>query len=247
VKLVLIPAGAFLMGSPEGEGDPNEHPQHEVTISRPFYMGQTEVTQEQYERVMGVNPSYYSKAGKGTKRVADLKTNDHPVEQVRYDDAREFCRQLARKMDLPEGSVRLPTEAEWEYAARANSETAPALGEALSPLAWYLKNAKDQTHPVAQKQPNAFHLFDMAGNVAEWCSDWFTETYPDAAQRDPSVTEKPEGEAYRVLRGGSCMGPDRACRPTDRSYAPPDERLNSYGFRIVLDAEAAKRLVAPSP
>jgi serine/threonine-protein kinase len=247
VKLVLIPSGVFLMGSPEGEGDSHEHPQHEVTISRPFYMGQTEVTQAQYERVMGVNPSEFSKSGQAAKRVAGVKTDDHPVEHVSYDAAQEYCRQLARKMSLPEGSVRLPTEAEWEYAARANSGAAPASSEALSSLAWFQKNAGNRTHPVALRQPNAFQLYDMAGNVSEWCSDWCTETYPYTAQRDPNVTEKPEGTTKRVLRGGSYLDSEPACRPTDRSGAEPDEPLNSVGFRIVLDAEAAKRLPAPPP
>ena len=223
LKLVLIPRGKFLMGSPEGLGDsdPNEHPQHEVTITRPFYLGQTEVTQGQYESVMGVNPSYFSRVGRGAKRVAGSETKAHPVEQVGYADALEFCHRLAQREGLPEGSIQLPTEAQWEYAARANSATPPVLGEALDALAWYQGNAEGRTHPVAQKGANAFRLFDMAGNVREWCRDWYGDAYPDTPQRDPIGPEKPAETALRVLRGGSWVESDRAAAPRiDRAPSP---------------------------
>jgi formylglycine-generating enzyme required for sulfatase activity len=209
-------------------------------------MGRTEVTQAQYERVMDANPSCFSRTGRGKKHVAGMDTGAHPVEQVNHDDAEEFCRRLARKEDLPEGSIRLPTEAEWEYAARAGSDSPPELGDGLASQAWFQKNAKDRTHPVAQKKQNAFQLYDMAGNVWEWCHDWYSEPYFDVAQRDPAGPHHPGKPAMRVLRGGSWIGSEDACRPTDRYAAVPDERINCHGFRIVLDVEAAKRLMTPA-
>jgi len=163
VTLVLIPKGTFPMGSADGEGDPNEHPRHEVSISRPYYMGRTEVTQEQYERVMDVNPSYFFKSGMGAERVAGLATNTHPVEQVGYDDAQEFCRKLALRENLPEGSIRLPTEARNGNMRHGRIRSD---GDGRGPLAAGLgsrKNSRGQTHPVAVKRPNAFQLFDMGG------------------------------------------------------------------------------------
>ena len=247
LSLVLIPSGTFVMGSPEGDGDPNEHPRHEVRLTRPFYLGRTEVTQAQYRDVMGLNPSYFSRTGGGARRIAGQETDAHPVEMVGHADAEEFCRRLASREGLPEGSLRLPTEAEWEYAAKANADRAPEMGDALGPMAWFDKNSRDQTHPVGQKQPNGFRLHDMAGNVSEWCGDWYSEVYPDAPQRDPNGPDKPEAIPMRVLRGGNWTSSVRSCRPTDRSAAPPDEPINFSGFRVVLEVEAAKRLLTHVP
>ena len=174
MKLVLIPAGEFLMGSPESDSDApdEEKPQHKVRISKPFYLGVTEVTQEQYERVMGENPSRF----KGDPQ--------RPVEKVSWEDAVAFCRKLSEK----EGrTYRLPTEAEWEYACRAGSQTKWSFGDddsALKEYAWYLDNADSTTHPVAQKKPNAWGLYDMHGNVWEWCQDWYGDV--PTRQRDGS-------------------------------------------------------------
>jgi eukaryotic-like serine/threonine-protein kinase len=244
IKLILIPAGTFLMGSPEGEGSSNEHPQRAVKITRPFYLGRTEVTQGQYERIMGENPSWFSKMGPGWDILRVPNADAYPVERVSYADALAYCRRLGRGENLPEGSVRLPTEAEWEYAARANRDPEPGASAALMPRAWFQENAEGHTHPVAEKRPNAFHLFDMAGNVWEWCSDWYVDHYTDAPQTDPAGPDQSPDTVMRVLRGGGWIGDAQQCRPTDRNAAAPDERLNCYGFRVVLDAEAGRRLAA---
>jgi len=211
MKLVLIRPGKFMMG--EGEY------RHEVTISKPFYMGVTEVTQAQYEAVMGKNPSYYKGA-----------TN--PVDQVSWDDATEFCKKLSEKIRQ---AVRLPTEAEWEYACRAGTQTAFSFGDdpsALGDYAWWDGNSGATTHPVGQKRPNAWGLYDMHGNVWEWCADWFGE-YPKGPVTDPSGPAT--GSDIRVVRGGSWYDVGSvsfrcACR---FSYDPPDRSV-SYGFRCAM-------------
>jgi len=241
LELVLIPKGTFQMGSPDNEGDSNEHPQHDVEITKPFYMGKTEVTQDQYRLVMGNNPSHFV-PGDGKDQVTDKDTGTYPVQQVTYEDARKFCREMALKEGLPESSIRLPTEAEWEYAARANKPLDPENKERLKSLAWFDENAEGRTHPVEQLEANKFGLFDMAGNVWEWCSDWYTEPYTDLPgdpDQDPLVAEKPDEDARRVLRGGSWDADARRCRTTERNAAFPDFRDEKTGFRIVLEADAA--------
>jgi formylglycine-generating enzyme required for sulfatase activity len=192
---------------------------------------------------MGDHTSYFSSSGGGKRKVPDGNTDDYPVEQVSHEEARAFCQRLAELERVPAGSIRLPTEAEWEYAARASSSL-PAFGGDLGSYAWFLKNSKDQTHPVKQKEPNAFGLYDMAGNVSELCSDWYADRYPGDAQTDPRGPREPAGPGLRVLRGGSFIDGEQTCRPTDRGPVEPDDRLNAFGFRIVLEAEAAKHLQA---
>ncbi|MFM7974375.1 MAG: formylglycine-generating enzyme family protein, partial [Pirellula sp.] len=197
MKLVLIPKGTFMMGSPESEERRrNDETQHQVTISKDYYLGVHEVTQAQYEKVMGAKPSYFH--GDEIKG----SSSNHPVEQVSWGDAVEFCKKLS---DLPEekaaGRVyRLPTEAQWGYACRAGSNSAYSFGESsksLGDYAWFYENSNDQTHPVGQKKANAWGLYDMHGNVLEWCSDWYGE-YPNGADSDPVG---PSTGSYRVLRG----------------------------------------------
>lgn len=237
MKLVLVPAGEFTMGSPPGDGADNERPAHRVAISRPFYLGQTEVTQRQFEAVVHRNPSAFSAIGKKSGKVAGQSTGDHPVDSVGYDETVEFCRLLSAMENLPEGSYRLPTEAQWEYAARwdaaAAGEGEPSV-TALTEVAWFQENAEGQTHPVAQKAPNRLGLYDMAGNVAEWCADWFDEHgYAQGPMRDPTGPNQPGPSAKRVVRGGHWTAKAVLCRPTDRDAASPSYALNCYGFRVV--------------
>jgi formylglycine-generating enzyme required for sulfatase activity len=179
MKLVLIPKGTFTMGSPENEaGRIEDEGEHQVTISRDYYLGVYEVTQEQYEQVMGTNPSYFqgdhvAERDPKTGVVKEIDSSNHPVEQVSWEDAVEFCERLS---ELPEekaaGRVyRLPTEAEWEYACRAGTNTKYSFGDdegQLGDYAWFEANSGG-THPVGQKQPNAWGLYDTHGNVFEWC------------------------------------------------------------------------------
>jgi formylglycine-generating enzyme required for sulfatase activity len=227
LNLVRIPAGKFLMGSPDSDTNakPIERPRHEVTISKPFYLGVTEVTQSQYEEVigiMGTNPSKFKGA-----------TN--PVETVSWVDAVAFCKELSKTTGK---TVRLPTEAEWEYACRAGSETRFAFGNddtILGDYAWYLKNSDSKTHPVGQKKPNAFGLFDMHGNVEEWCSDWRSEGYANAKNVGPRGGNS---GGYRVLRGGSWGSYAPNCRSAHRFGRVPDYRgqhSDTFGFRVAVD------------
>jgi formylglycine-generating enzyme required for sulfatase activity len=219
MTLMQLPAGKFTMGSPNSESgrDSCEGPQRIVTISKAFYMGIYEVTQEQYEAVMGTNPSNF----KGAK---------NPVEQVSWNDAVEFCKKLSAKMGK---TVRLPTEAEWEYACRAGSKTAFGYGDtdaALNEYAWYTNNSGDKTHPVGLKKPNAWGLYDMHGNVWEWCSDWFSESYANAKTTDPQGADF---GTDRILRSGSWYGGPKFCRSACRRRGDPDFRDYIHGFRVV--------------
>jgi formylglycine-generating enzyme required for sulfatase activity len=234
MKLVLIPKGTFTMGSPVEEvGSNNDEQQHQVTVSKDYYLGVTEVTQGQYEKVMGVNPSYFQK-----RVIRKSDSSMYPVEQVWWENAVEFCKRLS---ELPEekkaGRVyRLPTEAEWEYACRAGSKTAFYFGddsELIGAYAWHPANSGDQTHPVGEKKPNAWGLYDMHGNVWEWCSDWYGD-YPEGAVTDPVG---PEEGSYRVYRGGSWCYELAYCRSASRFWWDPSIRVSGLnGFRVSLSS-----------
>ncbi len=212
MKLALIPKGTFMMGSPESEEgrDSNEGPQHSVTISKDYYLGIYEVTQEQYQRIIGTNPS-------------NFKGANNPVEMVSWDDAVAFCEKLS---ELPEEKAvnrvyRLPTQAEWEYACRAGSTSRFGFGNSDSQLesyAWFDGNSKLTTHPVGEKLPNAWGLYDMHGNVDEWCVDWY--------QTDGF---------FRVSRGGCWNGGARYCRSASLLWFVPYVRT-SRGFRVALSS-----------
>jgi formylglycine-generating enzyme required for sulfatase activity len=232
IKLVLIPKGTFMMGSPESEEErQKDRTQHEVTISKDYYLGVYEVTQAQYEKVIGKNPSHFQGAVVGNEN-ADL-----PVEKVSWDDAVEFCKKLS---DLPEekkaGRVyRLPTEAEWEYACRAGSKTVYSFDdeEGLLPeYGWFDRNSSDRTHAVGLLEPNAWGLYDMHGNVWEWCSDWYGE-YPKSAVSDPTGLAK---SAVRVLRGGSWYDDAAICESAFRHGNAPELRGINRGFRLALSS-----------
>ena len=229
--LVLIPAGSFQMGSPEGESgrSSDEGPQHRVEITKAFYMGRTEVTQGQWRGVMGTEPWKESSfAQEGEQNAAS---------SINWDDATEFCRRLSQR----EGKTyRLPTEAEWEYACRAGTTTRFHFGDDESQLgeyAWFYGNAdsigEDYAHSVGQKKPNPFGLYDMHGNVDEWCGDWFdSDYYASSPLRDP---RGPSSGSSRVLRGGSWYDAPNLVRCALRYGSTPGNRSDLFGFRVVLE------------
>ncbi len=223
MECVWCPPGQFMMGSPVREEDRfSSEVQHEVVLTRGFFLGETECTQEQWEAVMGGNPSGF-------------KGPDRPVEQVSWEEAVEYCRKLTAKQRakeiLPDGwEWRLPTEAEWEYAARAGT-TGARYGE-LDTIAWHGGNSGCKTHPVKQKTANAWGLYDMIGNVAEWCSDWYGE-YPTGSVTDPMG---PGSGFCRVRRGGSLYVDASEARSARRNIVRPGSRDFSMGFRLALSS-----------
>ena len=218
--MVLIHPGSFTMGS--DKGDDNEKPVHRVTLTKAFYIGKFEVTQEQWQAVMGENPSQF----KGAK---------NPVEEVSWEDCQNFLAELNKKS--PSGmTFALPTEAQWEYACRAGSSTDYSFGDEerrLGEYAWFLDNSDDRTHPVGEKKPNAWGLYDMHGNVCEWCADWYAASYEPGDATDP--TGPASGEAA-VLRGESWVGLPRELRSADRVGTPIYYRNSHVGLRLVCAA-----------
>jgi formylglycine-generating enzyme required for sulfatase activity len=223
MKLVWIPPGEFEMGSNDGES--NEKPVHTVKISKGYYMGIYEVTQEQYRKVMGTNPSAF----KGEDNL--------PVEQVCWDDTIEFCKRLSQK----EGKTyRLPTEAEWEYACRAGTTSKFSFGDSESQLvdyAWYSQNSGNKTHPVGSLKPNAWGLYDMQGNLWEWCNDWYASDWYSKGPAENPLNESYGDKECRVLRGGCWSLNAGYCRVANRINYWPDFRFYFDGFRIVLKSE----------
>ena len=217
MEFVWIPAGNFLMGSPEGEEgrSPNER-QHEVRISEGFWMKKHEVTQGEWEAVMGTNPSHFSTFG-----------SECPVERVSWDDTQEFIRRLNGWVSGRAYQYRLPTEAEWEYGARAG--TPGARYRALDAIAWYRANSRSRPRAVGQKLANAWGLHDMLGNVWEWTGDWYG-AYPSGSVTDP---KGPESGSSRVYRGGCWFSNAGIVRSAHRYYYAPGDRYNHIGFRLV--------------
>jgi formylglycine-generating enzyme required for sulfatase activity len=217
MRLVWIPPGEFLMGSPtneEGRYD-DEGPRHRVTLTKGFYLGVHEVTQRQWRTVMGDNPSHF-------------KGDDLPVESISWEEAVEFCRKLSTKEGV---EYRLPTEAQWEYACRAGTTSRYNFGDSevsLGEYAWYGGNSDGRTHPVGQKKANAFGLYDMHGNVWEWCQDWFG-SYAGGPVTDPLG---PASGANRVGRGGGWYNNAGGCRSADRGAGAPGLRDVSVGLRL---------------
>ena len=225
MKLILIPAGKFAMGSDKGRLD--EKPVHQVTLSKPFYMGATEVTQAQWKAVMNTQP---------WEGMAGAKAGaDNAVSNINWNDAAAFCKALSKKTGH---TVRLPTEAEWEYACRAGTMTACSFGDDASKLgdyAWYHGNANGKgeryAHPVGAKKPNAWGLYDMHGNVWEWCADW-SGSYANANAHDPNG---PAAGKHRIVRGCSWRTAGRHFRAASRDGNTPGYRCNMYGLRVVVE------------
>ncbi|MDR1899744.1 MAG: SUMF1/EgtB/PvdO family nonheme iron enzyme [Treponema sp.] len=229
--LVRVPGGTFTMGSPPSEpGGDDDKVQHQVTVSA-FYMGKYEVTQKEYQALMGNNPS-------------EFKGDTLPVERVSWFDAVKYCNARSLKEGLDPaytingetvawnrnaGGYRLPTEAEWEYACRAGTTAPFYTGNSADAAGWYKDNSGGKTHPAGQKQPNRWGLYDMHGNVHEWCWDWFG-AYSGAAQTDPAGAAS---GSYRVLRGGSWGSGAQYLRSANRGDYTPSNRLNNSGFRLV--------------
>lgn len=216
IKFLKLPLGSFMMGSPKGYGDNDEHPQHKVTVNS-FWMGMYEVTQKQYKDIMGDNSVY-------------LKDDDLPIDNVSWYDAMEFCRRFAEKFKI---KVRLPYEAEWEYGCRASTTTSYYWGNEINGnYCWYKGNSDYVTHHVGEKKPNIWGLFDMSGNVWEWCADWYSDDYYyNTKENNPTG---PSIGKYRILRGGSWDDDSNDLRSGLRGGDKPDNRSINYGFRIVI-------------
>jgi formylglycine-generating enzyme required for sulfatase activity/serine/threonine protein kinase len=240
MKLALVPKGEFTMGSPKDQTDRGEDEvEHDVEISEPFYMGIHEVTQVQFDKVMGKNPSAFSRLGEGKKDVAGEDTSDFPVESVTWQEAAEFCKKLSElPAEKKAGRVyRLPTEAEWEYACRGGDTSgAPfSSGSTLTTLEANFKGAAGEfylrrTSKVGQAKPNGFGLYDMHGNVWEWCNDWYIKDYQKGPKKDPPG---PVGGSMKVTRGGGWNSIARYCRSASRRPLAPATRYDHVGFRIV--------------
>jgi formylglycine-generating enzyme required for sulfatase activity len=223
IKFVTISAGKLTMGSPIGEAgrNPDEEQKHEVNITKPFELGIFPVTQRQWKAVMGYNPSHF-------------RGEDRPVESVTWYDVQAFI----RKLNKIEGAdrYRLPTEAEWEYACRAGTITRYSFGDDDSELGeygWYDKNSGSETHIVGRMKHNNWSLYDMHGNVSEWCQDVYT---PDYNLPPPNVGElENESSQYRVRRGGAWGRDASSCRSAARDKDLPDFSRDALGFRLVRE------------
>ncbi|QDU38984.1 Serine/threonine-protein kinase PrkC [Maioricimonas rarisocia] len=278
MTLRLIPPGEFLMGSTQEEIEAllmvpdedegwhelvrSEAPQHKVILTQPVYVGVTEVTQAQYEQVMGTNPSHFSPAGEGREKVAGLETGNHPVEMVSWNDAAEFCAKLSEQeqlkpfyfrsgdtLTLLEGSgYRLPTEAEWEYACRAGTMTRFWSGDEdhdVVSASWYGSNSGSRTHAAGELKANPFGLSDVHGNVWECVQDSWDPAFYGKFEEDAAIDPFSPffGGSRRVLRGGGWGHLPSSCRSSSRRASPSSYRANGIGFRVALPVDAVRQLV----
>lgn len=212
MEMIYCAPGSFMMGSPKDEeGHLYDETQHKVTLTKGFWLGKYPVTQSQWESVMGDNPS----CNEG---------DANPVDSVTWDDCKEFIKKINSRFNF---TARFPTEAEWEYACRAGEEGAYSGTGDLDDMGWYDENSDDETHPVGEKEPNAWGFHDMHGNVEEWCADWYG-SYLTKAETDP---KGPSSGVYRVLRGGCCSCDAEFCRSAIRGRNIPGYAI-WYGFRL---------------
>lgn len=253
IEMLLVPAGKFVMGMSVGDTAANsdERPAHEVILTKSFYLGRTEVTQEQWTRMIGSNESYFQdinfevlpeedrtakiaellEAGYTRQQAAEklgavimepIVTSTWPVETLTWEEMQPF---------LAKTSMRLPTEAEWEYACRAGS-TQPRYGD-LNEISWNATNSESRTHPVGSKSPNALGFYDMIGNVWEWTNDWYSADYYRSCENGATDPTGSAQNPFRVLRGGSWDHDGRNCRASFRlNHFTGDPRITDYGFRI---------------
>jgi formylglycine-generating enzyme required for sulfatase activity len=232
MEFVFIPAGSFVMGSDPAFNSswPDETPARKVEIAAPFYLGKYPVTQREWKAIMGDNPSFF-------------QGDDRPVEMVSWDDANSFIDRLNQR-EKTQG-YRLPTEAEWEYSARAGSSSDYFYGDSpllLSQYAWHMGNSDEKTHPVGEKDPNPWGLHDVLGNVWEWTGDWYDANYyQKGPARDPLG---PASGSSRVRRGCS-WDFTVLCVSANRGSGPPHNRRNDNGFRLLLAGEPPSLLREP--
>ncbi len=231
MKMVYVEGGTFQMGATSeqgGDAEGDETPVHTVTLDS-YYIAECEVTQAQWQKIMGTTLSEQkSKAGaSSTYGVGD----NYPMYYVSWEEAQDFCRELSR---ITGKKYRLPTEAQWEYAARGGKHNSGAKysgRSSIATVAWYTENSGSTTHAVKQKTPNELGLYDMSGNVWEWCNDWYSSSYYSSSpQNNPTG---PSSGSDRVLRGGSWGSAASKCRVSYRGNNTPSSRSNDYGFRVV--------------
>lgn len=218
MEFILISSGSFTMGSGESVGDSDEMPVHKVTISRSFYLGKYEVTQEQWAEIMGNNPS-------------EFKGNKNPVENVSWNDCQIFLKKLSEKVGK---ELELPTEAQWEYSSRAGTTTKWSFGdneESAGDYGWIDINSDKETHPIGSKKPNQWGIYDMYGNVQEWCADWYANPYSKGDSKDPTGPEL--GQA-KVIRGGGWGAIPDDVRSSCRNCNGVDGKNNGIGLRCVM-------------
>jgi formylglycine-generating enzyme required for sulfatase activity len=220
MEFVLVKGGCYQMGDTFGDGNTEEIPSHKVCVSD-FYIGKHLVTQGQWKAVIGSNPSEFKEGG-----------DQCPVEQISWNDARNFIQKLNRVK--PGNNYRLPTEAEWEYAARSGGKKEKyAGGGDVESTAWYFENSEMKTHPVGSKRPNGLGLYDMGGNVFQWCSDWDDKNYYGV-----SPIDNPQGPStgeYKVIRGGAWVSMAHGVRTSYRLGRLPDNRSSEIGLRLIRD------------
>lgn len=235
IEMVYVEGGEFTMGSNDAKGVANHYeatrPEHEVSVSA-FFIGRYEVTQALWTAVMGENPSFFRGSASLSSESCTNGNGQLPVENVSWTQAQEFCMLLSQQTGH---RFRLPTEAEWEFAARAGKDYAFAGSDRnlLDSCAWYCVNSEGRTHEVGRLRPNALGLYDMSGNVAEWCGDWMGE-YSEGRQSDP---HGPQTGDSRIVRGGHYYSTSSSCAVFDRGWYVPTAKTEYYGLRIVMEID----------